>query len=101
MSRLCIPSLCLALAPCTVLASNCETIRARIDEKIRASGASNYTLSVVATEAKAAGKVVGSCDLGRKKIVYAPGQGPPARAEAPILTECKDGTVSLGGDCKK
>jgi hypothetical protein len=55
--------------------------------------------------------VVGSCELGSKKIVYQrevgsapPGAGPaPARSpeDADILTECKDGTVSVGGDCKK
>jgi len=55
--------------------------------------------------------VVGSCDLGSKKIVYqregAPAAGgalarpAPAPANERILTECKDGTVTVGGSCKQ
>lgn len=93
-------ALCLLLVPGAALADNCESIRARIDEKIKASGVSDYALSVVDKDVKVAGKVVGSCDLGRRQIVYARGQAPAAREEVPILTECKDGTVSMGGDCK-
>lgn len=87
-------------------AANCDSIRAGIDAKIRASGASGYTLAVVAADAKVDGKVVGSCERGTKKIVYAtgaPASAPRAVAptDAPILTECKDGTVTRGGDCKQ
>lgn len=82
-------------------AANCDSIRTGIDAKIRASGASGYTLAVVATDAKIDGKVVGSCERGTKKIVYAIGAPASAPQEAPILTECKDGTVTRGGDCKK
>ena len=85
-------------------ADNCETIRAGIDAKIRASGASGYALTVVDADAKVpVGRVVGSCAVGTKKIVYAPADAAasaPARDE-PILTECKDGSVTRGGDCKK
>ena len=101
MSHAGIAMLCLLIAPGAALADNCETIRASIDGKIKASGASGYALTVVDRDAKVTGKVVGSCDLGRKKIVYAPGQVRSDRDEAPILTECKDGTVSMGGDCGK
>lgn len=82
-------------------AANCDSIRAGIDAKIRASGASGYTLAVVAADAKVDGKVVGSCERGTKKIVYATGAPASAPQDAPILTECKDGTVTRGGDCKK
>lgn len=87
--------------------SNCETIRAGIDAKIRASGVSAFSLTVVPAQAATAGKVVGSCELGTKKIVYvASGASGAAPAGARprddrILTECKDGSVSLGGDCRK
>lgn len=85
--------------------SNCETIRAGIDAKIRASGVSTFSLSIVPAQAAAAGKVVGSCDLGTKKIVYvaaaASGAAPARPRDDRILTECKDGSVSLGGDCRK
>lgn len=85
--------------------SNCDAIRAGIDAKIRASGVSTFSLSIVPAQAAAAGKVVGSCDLGTKKIVYvaaaASGAAPARARDDRILTECKDGSVSLGGDCRK
>jgi Protein of unknown function (DUF1161) len=98
-------------------APNCDAIRAQVDAKIRASGVSNFTLNTVAADASVAGKVVGSCDLGTRKIVYVAGPQPAAAAAAsapsasrpapvrakgePMLTECKDGSSSVGGDCKK
>jgi hypothetical protein len=59
----------------------------------------------VPVDARTAGKVVGSYAQGAKKIVYvqdAPaGQARPTPPNEPILTECKDGSVSVGGDCSK
>lgn len=90
-----------------VHAAGCDEIRAGIEAKIRAAGVSRFTLSTVPADARAPGKVVGSCELGTKKIVYVV-QSPAAAASAPaaasprderILTECRDGTISLGGDC--
>ena len=87
--------------------TNCESIRTQIDAKVRASGVTDFVLSVVEAGAKVSGKVVGSCDLGTRKIVYSQSSlaelpRPKAKPEeAPILTECKDGSVTVGGDCKK
>jgi hypothetical protein len=61
---------------------------------------------------------VGSCGKGTKKIMYTQGlvatnvtpaaavpatqaTAPAKKTAEPILTECKDGTVSVGGSCKK
>ncbi len=108
----------LLLAGSAGSAATCESISAQIDAKIRAAGVQHYTLTTIDADAKANGKVVGSCDLGTKKIVYAL-DDVPARTPAPgassgrtpapaksgkeiMLTECKDGyVVSAGGDCKK
>lgn len=90
-----------ALTPATVLASNCDTIQKQIEARIQASGATGWTLVTVPVDKPIAGKVVGQCDLGRQKIVYQSGASAPARSQPPILTECKDGTVSMGGDCGK
>jgi hypothetical protein len=88
-------------------ATNCAAIRSQIEAKVKASGVSSFTLSVVDADARVAGRVVGTCDLGTKKIVYA-AANPPTSAQArpkaavePMLTECKDGSVSVGGECKK
>jgi hypothetical protein len=88
--------------------NNCGAIRAQIEAKIRNSGVASFTLQVVEAEVKLAGKVVGTCDLGTKKIVYnsspepaSGGTQPKAKAsEERILTDCKDGTVTYG-ECKK
>lgn len=98
-------------------ASNCDEIMSQIDAKIRASGVSRFTLGTVDADAQVADKVVGTCDFGTKKIVYArgelpvspPGGGsasdarsaPPRPRSEPILTECKDGSVLVGGDCRQ
>jgi len=106
-------SLMLAFAGAAHGAEDCEALRTRIESKIAAAGVARFTVTVVDANATAAGQVVGSCDLGSKKVVYERDVGPmregvPAAAGSPsssssepILTECKDGTVSVGGDCKK
>ena len=100
----------------TAHAGNCEEIRAGIDAKIKGTGVEKYALTIVDAGASATGKVVGSCDRGSKKIVYSkessagetrPAPPAPARSKptspksSAILTECKDGSVSVGGDCRK
>ena len=102
--------------------ASCDAIRAQIDAKVRASGVSDFTLAVLDADAPSSGRVVGSCELGTKKIVYErgasssssspasqqpmPQQPPPPQAprakprSSPIITECRDGSVSVGGDCR-
>jgi hypothetical protein len=91
-------------------AEDCEALRTRVESKIAAAGVARFTVTVIDANASANGQVVGSCELGSKKVVYlkdvgsGPGSAPaapPASSAEPILTECKDGTVSVGGDCKK
>jgi len=83
-------------------AGNCDTIRDQIDAKIRASGVSRYTLTVVDAGASAPGRNVGSCERGSRKILYVPdGKAASQGGAGALLTECKDGTVSRGGNCGK
>ena len=102
----------------TAAATNCDALRDQIDARISAAGVLRYSVTVVDAGDSAAGRVVGSCDLGKKKIVYrqetgadAPVAAPPAaapqatrggpaRAE-PVLTECREGYVAVGGNCRK
>ncbi len=116
MLRTALACLCLALAgPAAWAAGNCDEIKAGIDAKVRAGGVSQFTLTVVDADARAEGRTVGTCDRGSKKIVYragtaaaapaasaapaAPTAAPAKRKPEPMLTECRDGTVSVGGDC--
>ncbi len=110
--------LCMLAGPAGA-AGTCDVVRTLIDSKIKSSGVTEYSLTVVEADAKVAGKVVGTCDGDRRKIVYLRGAAPQIgaaasaaasapRAAAPrqgrdeaIITECKDGTVSRGGDCRK
>lgn len=97
----CAWALAATLTPAVGLASNCETIQKQIEARIQASGATGWTLVTAPIDKPVAGKVVGQCDRGRQKIVYQSAVSAPAPSQPPILTECKDGTVSLGGDCSK
>ncbi|WP_076999777.1 DUF1161 domain-containing protein [Variovorax sp. KK3] len=104
-----IPLACVLVASAAHGAESCEALRAQIEAKIAAAGVSRFTVATVDAAAPAAGQVVGSCELGSKKIVYQREGGtapvaatprPPARGE-PMLTECKDGSVSMGGECRR
>jgi Protein of unknown function (DUF1161) len=110
-------SLALGLACSAAVGQTCESIRSEIEQKIRATGTTDFSLATVPAESSAAGKLVGTCDRGAKKILYtrvgsasaaasvaAPSVRPnraTSAAAQPMLTECKDGSMSLGGDCKK
>lgn len=89
-------------------AATCEELRAEIEAKVGAAGVSRFSVVVIeaATPLPLNARAVGSCDRGSKTIVYQQqGGGAPAAARAvgsnAILTECRDGTQSIGGDCKK
>jgi hypothetical protein len=52
---------------------DCKELQAEIDAKIKKNGVDKFSLDVVDANAQAAGKVVGTCDGGSKKIVYKKG----------------------------
>ncbi|MDM0108372.1 DUF1161 domain-containing protein [Variovorax sp. J22R24] len=108
-----LPIVVLAFTSAASAASNCDDLLAEIDAKIRSAGVMRFTLTTVTADATVSGKVVGTCERGSRKIVYeAAATSPsssPSSASSPalrrsndgILTECKDGSVSVGGDCRK
>lgn len=51
-------------------AKPCEELKSEIDAKIKAKGASGYSLEIVDKGAGGSAKVVGTCDSGHKEIVY-------------------------------
>lgn len=98
--------LLVATTPAAHAATGCEQLRSEVEGKIAAGGVTRFSVTVVDANAPVtSGKVVGSCELGSKKLVYetTPTAAAPA-ARGPgserILTECRDGTVSMGGACK-
>lgn len=52
-------------------AKSCDELKAEISAKLDGKKVSGYTLEVVAADKAGDKKVVGSCDGGSKKIVYA------------------------------
>lgn len=94
----------------TAVADNCEPLRERIEANIASKGVTGFTVTVVDANASVPGDQVGTCGNGTRKIVYLKSAGaqapaaatakPPPVAKKPILTECKDGSVSMGGNCK-
>jgi len=61
-------------------AKPCDELKGEIDAKLQAKGVKGYSLDVVAADAVKDQKVVGSCEGGAKKIVYARGGTPSAPA---------------------
>jgi len=55
-------------------AKACEELKSEIAAKLDAKGVKSYTLDIVAKDADADGKVVGTCEGGAKKIVYKRGE---------------------------
>jgi hypothetical protein len=48
----------------------CEELKSEITKKLEAKGVKNFQLEIVATGDVKDQKVVGSCEGGKKKIVY-------------------------------
>ena len=99
----------------------CEPLREQIEVQIAATGKSGFAVIVADADADVAGKVVGTCAKGARKLVYvqaatAAGGGMVASAKAArpamtaqatrpkgplVITECRDGTVVQGNaTCK-
>lgn len=52
-------------------AKDCEQLKTEVAAKAESHGAKNFTLDVVERDADAGKKrVVGTCELGKKKIIY-------------------------------
>jgi Protein of unknown function (DUF1161) len=51
-------------------AKPCEELKSEIAGKLDAKGVKSYSLEIVAKDADAEGKAVGTCEGGTKKIMY-------------------------------
>lgn len=90
-----------------VLAATCQELQDSIEARIRANGVTGFTVTSVDAAASAPGQVVGTCDQGRKKLLFVRGPTRPnasvkQRPPPPVvITECADGRVIAEGSCKK
>ena len=96
-------------------AISCEELRSSVEAKIQSKGVKSFTVTVVDANASAPGQVVGSCELGSKKLVYsqsgtkattpvqaaASPHSPAPSPKAGVVTECADGRVVTEGSCKR
>jgi hypothetical protein len=95
-------------------AIGCDELQQTIEARIRGNGVARFTVTAVDAAASAPGQVVGTCDGGRKKLVYVRGgaanaasapaatSSDPVRTSSPaVITECADGRVITEGSCKK
>jgi hypothetical protein len=68
-------------------AKPCEELKSEIASKLDAKGVKSYSLEIVSKDQDVAGKVVGTCEGGTKKIVYsrtaAAPQSPAKEPEKP------------------
>jgi hypothetical protein len=85
-------------------AATCENLQRSVEARIRANGVASFAVTPVDAAASAPGQVVGTCDQGRKKLLYVRGaaaSAPAKPAASAVITECADGRVLTEGTCKK
>ena len=63
-------TLMLAVAPASAAVKSCAELKTEIEAKIKAKNVKAYTLEVMASADVKDQAVVGSCEGGKKKIVY-------------------------------
>jgi Protein of unknown function (DUF1161) len=93
-----LPAAWLALAAgAPAQANTCEQFRAKLAERIEASGVRGYALEVVPgnTPLPRGGKVVGTCEGGARKLVYRRwGAGAETAASAPSTATAPEATAA-------
>jgi hypothetical protein len=57
--------------PVTLYAKACEELKSEIEAKLQGRAVSAYSLEIVTAADTGDGKVIGSCDAGSKRILYA------------------------------
>jgi hypothetical protein len=66
-----IAALCLSVVVFPAYAQNsCDDLKAEIAKKIESKGVKNYQLEIINAADVKDQKVVGSCENGKKKLVY-------------------------------
>ncbi len=68
----------------------CSELKTKIEDGMKEKGVQGFTLTIVPAADTAEGKVVGTCDGGKNKIVYTKGEAPkPEKVEPGLKDEKK------------
>jgi hypothetical protein len=68
----------------------CSELKTKIEDGMKEKGVQGFTLTVVPMSDAAEGKVVGTCDGGKSKIIYTKGEAPkPPKTEPSLKDEQK------------
>ena len=60
-----------AATPALAQKKSCDELKTEIEQKLQSKGVQDFTLEVLAAaDVKTGHKIVGTCEGGRKKIVY-------------------------------
>lgn len=81
---------CTLFISTTAFATNCETVKEKIAEKIKSNGVAEFTLDAVEKGTATDGKVVGVCGGGTKDIVYKRGHAQTTEQTADNSTTEED-----------
>jgi hypothetical protein len=74
MKKLIVAAVLLVIATPAFAMKACDELKSEIDAKLKAKGVKSYSLEIVPNEQVKDQKVVGTCDGGKKKIVYKRGE---------------------------
>jgi hypothetical protein len=85
LGALCLGLAAIAPAPAHAAPLDCDVLITQINDKLRQRGVAHYTLEAVPLDEPAAGRTVGQCQGGTRKVIYtrvpaAPAAGTTASA---------------------
>ena len=67
----------------------CSELKTKIEDGMKEKGVQGFTLTIVPMADAAEGKVVGTCDGNKNKIVYTRGEAPKPEKTEPTLKDEK------------
>lgn len=91
---------CTLFISTTAFATNCETVKEKIAEKIKSNGVAEFTLDAVEKGTATDGKVIGVCGGGTKDIVYKRGHAQTTEQTADNSTEQSEHATAEQSDAE-
>jgi hypothetical protein len=79
----------LLITQAALAAVPCSELKTKIEDGMKEKGVQGFTLTVVPMSDAAEGKVVGTCDGGKSKIIYTKGEAAKPPQTEPTLKDEK------------